>query len=206
MRRSRVRFSEAAPGVIPSQRRLSAKAPPSSSGPSSGRAPVVPRAAEPRLTNCGRSCTRTGPSSWQLWRAPVLGLLSDQRQKPATPKPPCGAHRNAQLGPPNRRLRLTPADRPLPVRFPQRPPAGAAKSHSAGLLPALHRSTMSTTTGTSGTVRALLFFNVSTYNSPPPLLARTARDNRSPGPGTLTRSPTCRPASSPHRRPCIAST
>jgi hypothetical protein len=69
------------------------------------------------------------------------------------------------------------------------PPAGAAKSHSPGLLPALHRSTMGTTTGTSGTVRARLFFNVSTYNSPPPLLARTARDNRSPGPGTITRSP-----------------
>src|SRR5215204_1915095 len=104
---------------------------------------------------------------------------------------------NAQLGPPNRRLRLTPADRPLQFVSRSGPPAGAAKSHSPALLPALHRSTMGTTTGTSGTVRARLFFNVSTYNSPPPLLARTARDNRSPGPGTITRSPTCRPASSP---------
>jgi AcrR family transcriptional regulator len=35
--------------------------------------PAVPRGApEPRPTNCGRSCARTGPSSWQLWRAPVL--------------------------------------------------------------------------------------------------------------------------------------
>ncbi|MGH3338738.1 MAG: hypothetical protein ACRDPL_07920 [Propionibacteriaceae bacterium] len=63
-----------------------------------------------------------------------------------------------------------------------------AKVGMTRLLPALHRSTMGTTTGTSGTVRARLFFNVSTYNSPPPLLARTARDNRSPGPGTITRS------------------
>jgi hypothetical protein len=42
MRRSGVRFPNAAPGRYSSQRRLSAKAPPSSSGPSSGRAPVVP--------------------------------------------------------------------------------------------------------------------------------------------------------------------
>jgi hypothetical protein len=34
-------------------------------------------------------------------------------------------------------------------------------------LPALQRFTIGTTTGTSGTVRARLFFNVSTYNSPP---------------------------------------
>jgi len=45
-------------------------------------------------------------------------------------------------------------------------PAGAVKSHSPGALPTLHRSTMGTTTGTSGTVRARLVFNVSTYNSP----------------------------------------
>ena len=40
---------------------------------------------------------------------------------------------------------------------------------------------MGTTPGTSGTVRARLFFKVSTYNSPPPLLAGTARYNRRPG-------------------------
>jgi hypothetical protein len=39
MRRSGVRFPEAAPGVIPSQRCLYAKAPSSSYGPSSGSAP-----------------------------------------------------------------------------------------------------------------------------------------------------------------------
>ena len=88
---------------------------------------------------------------------------------------------NAQLGPPNRRLCLTPTDRPLPVRFPQRTARRRGEEPFTRALtgaPPIHEGT---TTGTSGTVRARLFFNVSTYNSPPPLLARTARDNRSPG-------------------------
>jgi len=40
---------------------------------------------------------------------------------------------------------------------------------------------------------------VSTYSGPPPPLASIARYNRKPEPGAHTRSPTRRPASSPHR-------
>jgi hypothetical protein len=121
MRRSGVRFPEAAPGVIPSQRCLSAKASSSSYGPSSGMPPWCPRVAGPRPTNCGRSCARTGPSSWQLWRARVLaGPPWGQRQRPATPRPPCGADRERAARVAQSSPSLTPADRSLPVRFPQR--------------------------------------------------------------------------------------
>src|ERR1700761_3204675 len=86
------------------------------------------------------------------------------------------------------------------------PPAGAENSHAPSPLPSLHLSTIGTNSATSGTVLARLLLSVSTYSAQPPLLASTARLSRRPVPGTDTRSPTRRPASSPQRIPVSART
>jgi hypothetical protein len=52
---------------------------------------------------------------------------------------------------------------------------GASNNQASGGLLALQRLTIGTRSTTSGTVRARLFFRVSTYSAPPPPLASTAR-------------------------------
>src|SRR6478736_2896975 len=81
------------------------------------------------------------------------------------------------------------------------PPPGALNIHPEGDLPADQRSRIGTTAAGSATVRERRPFKVSTYRPPLELLARTVRCRRRPSPGTRTRSPTCRPASSPHLSP-----
>ena len=208
MRRSGVRFPEAAPGRYPLSmitfrqgatfivRSLVRQSPRGAPEPL-GHVPQIAADHVPVQVHRDGSCGVPQYSLDHIWISARCQPHRSRRVAQIV---------NAQFGPPNRRFRVTPADRPLPVGFPQRTARWRAEEPSPGLLPVLHRSTMGTTIGTSGTVRARLFVNVSTYNSPPPLLARTARDNRSPGLGTITRSPTWRPASSPYRRPCIAST
>jgi hypothetical protein len=112
--------------------------------------------AELVTSNCAAWC---GSNNEQAWRpgathcersvAPVIlashTIIGDARDDMGQP------HRSrtvAQI--------VTPADRRCQFVPRSGPPAGAPKSHSPGLLPALHRSTMGTTTGTSGTVRARL--------------------------------------------------
>jgi len=170
--------------------------------------PWCPRSAGRPATSWHPTSAHRDPSSSRRWRAPAPAAPpSGPRQRPATAKPRCGADReraHPAHGLPPLAARQ-PTDR---FQFDSRsgPPPGAENSQACGSFPALHRSMIGTSSATSGTVRARWFFSVSTYSAPPPPLASTARLSRRPGPGTDTRSPTWRPASSPQRSPASART
>lgn len=119
---------------------------------------------------------RTGPSSWQRQHAPAPAERpSDQRQVPARVTPPPGTGReHATMG------HRSPPSRHTTERFQfdsrRGPPSGASNSQAPGGLPTLHRSTIGTSSSTSGTVLARLFLSVSTSRAPP--LANTVRVSR----------------------------
>ena len=170
--------------------------------------PWCPRRAGRLATSWHPPGAHKGPSSSRRWRAPAPAAPpSGPRLRPATATPLCGADRE----------RAHPALRLPPWRPASRPTASSSTPAAARRLaqrtarpaapsPRLHRSMIGTSSATSGTVRARWFFSVSTYSAPPPPLASTARLSRRPGPGTDTRSPAWRPASSPQRSPASART
>ena len=120
---------------------------------------------------------RTGPSSWQRQHSPAPAERpSDQRQIPARVTLPPGAGREpATMG-----HRSPPSPRHTTERFQsdsrRGPLAGASNSQAPGGLPTLHRSTLGTSSSTSGTVLTRLFLSVSTCRAPP--LANTVRVSR----------------------------
>jgi hypothetical protein len=171
-------------------------------------APVVPPTRRRPATSWRRSCARTGPSSWQRQRAPApAGRPSGPRPRRARGKPQCAGGRE----------RARREHRPSPWRPASQPSASSSTRAVARL-------------GARRTARNLVPCPCSTdprsaptqaraapsepgcssacprTRGPPPLLAGTARLSRRPGPGTDTRSPTWRPASSPQRSPASART
>ena len=132
MRRSGVRFPEAAPPFALVSGRFRQRAP-FAPGPSSEMPPGCPRPVRPRPKGCGRSGARRGPSSSPPTRAPApAGPPSDRRRRRARPTPRCAADHVPAARPPDRRLPAQPTDR---FQFVSRsgPPSGAGTA-SPGLL------------------------------------------------------------------------
>ena len=167
--------------------------------------PWCPRAVGQPPTDCRRSSVRTGPSSSRAVACPstrwtTFGSAPEPSQTDAAVwRRSCT--RNVEL----RSQPSPPTTSPSASSWtPEWTTARRREQPVVRLLVLRPRSTTGTSSPRAAPSWPAALHRVPTNSSPPLLLARTARCTRKPLPGHGDRSPTWRPASSPHRNPASA--